>query len=254
MQKTKKLYERFQQAIITGAPGMAVPDIRPHPRLDAKAQAAIYSNGYMVRLRQALEDDYPALGALLGEEAFKALAAQYIRSHPSVYYSLDDYTGGFVDHVILYGPHEFAGELARLEQAIADVFTGPETPPLSPSALAGLTPEAFGAMTLQLRGALRLMAFTYPASDWLDAQRGVVTPPVPEARSNWLCVLRHDHEVRRISLEKPAFTLLSAIRQGATVAEALEVVASQCPDQLEIVAKELQPWFSGWVAGGVFAA
>lgn len=253
MKKTQSLYEQFQHAIITGESKDIEPRIRPHPRLSAAQQAAVYSDGYRIRLQQTIEGDYPALLAHLGAKEFGVLAQGYIALHPSVYYNLDHYSMGFAAHVAAHAPGAFAAELARLEEAIAEVFNAPETPALPPATFAQMTPEAFGASVLKLRGALRLLAFGHPVNAWLDAQRAGSLQSAPQPERTWLCVLRHNNEVKRIPLEEPAFLLLSAIGEGRTVEAALDAVAGACPDQLAHVAGQLQPWFSGWVAGGVFA-
>lgn len=255
MRKTQALYQQFQESILNGQAGAIAPQIKPHPRMSAQEQAMLYSHGYLMRMRQALEADYPALLAYLGEASFNKLAQGYIRSYPSVFYNLDHYTKAFAPYLASHAPDRFSKELAALEQAIAEVFIAEESAPLPPATFAALTPEAFGKVVPRLRTALRLLALEYPVGGWLDEQRrSESVPPLPEPERMYLCVYRHHHEVQRLQLEEPAFRLLEAIGQGRAVGEALEAVAQVCPQHMEKLAGQLQGWFSQWIEGGVFAA
>ncbi len=51
--------------------------------LPAAERVAIYAGMWLARLVDALRADFPALGAVLGDEAFERLAGAYLRDHPS---------------------------------------------------------------------------------------------------------------------------------------------------------------------------
>ncbi len=63
----------------------AIVDAPPLPAAD---RLAIYRNAYQVRLIEALDDTYPMLHALLGDEVFVALGEAFVAAHPSVHRSI----------------------------------------------------------------------------------------------------------------------------------------------------------------------
>jgi len=70
----------FHAAILDNAPGACAAAIRPHPRLSAAQQMAIYTQGYRLRLSEVIGNEYPATRHLLGDDAFSALAAAFIEA------------------------------------------------------------------------------------------------------------------------------------------------------------------------------
>jgi len=54
------------------------------PPLSVADRLGIYRNAYRVRLIEALDDTYPVLHALLGDEVFIALSWEFVADHPSV--------------------------------------------------------------------------------------------------------------------------------------------------------------------------
>ncbi|MBV8938401.1 MAG: putative DNA-binding domain-containing protein [Alphaproteobacteria bacterium] len=246
------LLETFHDGILADDAAATLPHLRVNPRLPREAQLRVYSEGYRVRLIQAVRTDYPAFAEILGEASFQALALDYIAAHPPAHFNLDRYPHGFAAYAQTRVP-PFAAELARLEGAIAEAFMAEAGAPLPPAALAGLSPEAFGALRLPLRGGVRLLAFAYPVHAWLEAQReGKSAAANMEEKPNWLCVHRHRNEIRRTPLAAPAFALLMQLGQGLSVAEALDEVLAQQPDAAADIAAGLQSWFAEWMALGVF--
>ena len=58
------------------------------PPLPAARVLAIYRHAYRVRLIEALDETYPVLHGLLGDEAFATLGEAFVAAHPSVHRSI----------------------------------------------------------------------------------------------------------------------------------------------------------------------
>ena len=254
MSDVASLYAQFQQAVMDADASAIAPCFTPHPRLSAQQQLAIYADGYRIRLTEAIVTDYPALTAYIGDAAMQQAALAYALSHPSTSYNLDRYSHPFADWFAGQVGDEFAAEIARLEQAIAEIFMAPESAPLTAQDFARANPDDFAKACLPLRRAGRLLAFTYPAESWLSQQRlGQGTPPRPEAVPQWVYVYRHNNEVRRIVLEEAAYSLLTELASGKCVGDALDAVTTDNPQHESALAAHLQAWFAHWLAEGFFA-
>jgi len=242
-----KLLDEFHTAILTGDAKPAAKSVKKNPRLAPDQQVAIYIDGYRLRLTQAIRSDYPALLALLGDEAFDRLALAYIEANPPEGYNLDRYPHPFAAFVCAHANDAFASDLAALEGAIAEVFMMAESEPLDPSALGGLSPEAFGSLTLKPRHASRVLALDYPVDDWLSAQRAGNVPARPEKNPAFLYVYRHQNNVQRVPLSEAAYMVLERLFRELPVSEALDI-----PEHENTIAANLQAWFAEWMAKGFF--
>lgn len=249
-----ELLATFHVAMLANDAAAIASAIKPHPRLSAAQQFAIYADGYRLRLIAAIGSDYPLTRTLLGAEPFDALAGRYAESVPPTSYSLDVYPHAFGGWLADTIDDRFAGELARLEAAVAVVFMLPDSAPLAPEALTSLSPDAFGASVLRMRTALQLMACDYPVNDWMSAARAGKNPPRPEPGKTHLLLVRHHNEVQRLALTAPSYAVLQYLARGMTVGDALEAAIAENPEWMEEVATHLQPWFASWVSNGVFAA
>ncbi len=175
-----KLYSDFHKAILENDAAKITPAFKAHSRLTGIQQFAIYSEGYRIRLKQAIRSDYPILLKLLGDSAFDALAGAYIEQIPPTSYNLDFYPHKFAVFVGERLNEVFASELATLEATIAEVFMLPDSEPFSLDKFSKIVPENFGNMVFNLRAACRLLQFSYPVSEWLsDARVQEILPEIP---------------------------------------------------------------------------
>lgn len=217
----------------------------------------VYQSAYLQRLVDCLSNSFPALVALLGPEAFSALAAEYVLACPPNAPNLAALGAGFADHLDATRPEgerfAFTAELARYERAIDEVFDGPGAEgldPLDAAALQGLSPEDWSLCRLTPTPALRLLRFAFPVDDYWDAVRdlapGALAPSPPERTPQWIALTRRDYVVRRLVCDPGAWSLLERLCQGATVGEGLEGLEGG----VDPVA--LQRWFARWMAEGLF--
>ena len=245
------LLRDFHAAILDNTPETFAA-IRPHPRLSAAQQMAIYTDGYRLRLSEVINNEYPTTRHWLGDDAYDALVAAYVETTPPSHYSLDTYPQGFASYVRAHSGDIGANNIATLEAAIAHVFHAPESTALDASTLQNITPDAFAAMRLTPRTASALLAFSYPVEEYLTRFRNGESPKRPEAAASYLFVVRHPREVKRHTLGEAEYRVLLALSEGAPVGNALEQVANAHPELLADIASNVQPWFSRWTANGFF--
>ncbi len=249
-----KIYSDFHNAILKNDDTQIKPAVKPHPRLDASQQFAIYSDGYRIRLLHAIRSDYPILLKLLGDEIFDSLAYAYIEQNPPNNYNLDFYPHKFAEFVSINSDNAFAVDLAILEATIAEVFMLPDSEPLSPENLSEISADDFGEMNLKLRIACRLLRFNYQVSDWLTVARAENNlPQITLPTSSWLLVLRHNNEVQRHNLSEQEFSLLQNLVSGKNVSDALDATLDEHESHAVAIVNNLQAYFANWVANGVFS-
>jgi hypothetical protein len=186
---------------------------------DARASAAerldVYAGMYFFRIRDVLREYFPKLAALLGEDDFEELAADYLAAHPSTHPSLR-YVGralpGFVVGHAAARERPWLAELAALEWARLDVFDRADVPPLAREALAALPPEAFADLALRAVPACELV----PARHAIEETWRSLEPPPAAPAAHALLVWRRDVTVHHRPLEPDEADTLALVRAGTT--------------------------------------
>jgi len=243
---------------------IAAAYIRPNSDLTSFERLEIYNRQYWFRVIGAVSEDYPALQALLGDERFDALVLAYLKQRPSASWTLRDLSADlpqFLERNAEFASqqHRLAIDIARLEWAYVEAFDGAESEPLTADKLTQLGPDT----SLALQPHLRLLAVDYPVDEFVLAvkkpeekavtsgaaqlRQTSVTSTLPEMapERRYLAVHRYDDVVYYRTLEEGEFRLVNALRQGKTIAEAVEILADEhvaTVQQIFALAAELG-WF-----------
>ena len=135
--------QRELQRDLLGEPSTIGSAIVDAPPLSVDARLGIYRHAYRARLTEALDDIYPILHKILGDETYASMAELFIEAHPSVHRSIRWYGGELAD--FLAGQPPFAeqpvfAEIARFEWTLSEVFDAPDAVPFDRAALTGLDP------------------------------------------------------------------------------------------------------------------
>jgi hypothetical protein len=210
---------------------------------------SIYGGGYVARLAEAIENDFPATRRILGPSAFESLVARYVRRFPPCAFdigSAGDRLADFLAADPLAADLRFLPDLASLEWRLAEAFVAEDAQPLAWSALGSLDPEIVADTTFHLLPGSALIETRWPLLALRSAQSladGEVSIPMDE-RLRILLVHRVGLEVRsrEVGAEDAAFLELAA---GGLC---LGVAAGDSEERaLDLVAR-----FRFWVAEGLF--
>lgn len=231
--------------------------VLPTKALTAEERVEIYSTMYRLRMLEALETDYPALHAHLGCTGFEKLMLAYLRKFPSRHYSLN-FLGArvpeFLDGPLKLKERAFLADVARVEHAITATFDEPEAERLDTKALAGIAPEAWEKARLALVPALRLLALDHAANAAVTDLRHGRAAQSTKRKPSWVVVYRKDWVVWRMDLERAAFDILCALRDGKPLAKAIEAGAASFDGSAEELQSKIQGWFAEWTSEGFFRA
>jgi Putative DNA-binding domain len=245
--------------------------IKPNPRLTSFDRLEIYNRQYWFRVIGAVSEDYPALNAVLGEKKFDALVLAYLKQNPSTSFTLRNLGAKLPEwlaaHPELAAPrHNLAVDVARLEWAYVESYDLASRTPLGLEDFAGLGPDS----TLRLQPHVQLLNLQYPVDEIVLAVRKA-TPemdivsnavserkhaariPLPKVRKGnvHLAVHRFDNLVYYRRIDREAFLLLAALREGNSIANALARAFSNTRLTAEKQAAKTQEYFAhaaelGW--------
>lgn len=248
--------------------------IAPNSRLTAFERLEIYNRQYWFRVLSALAEDFAALNAVIGSRAFDRLSVDYLSAHPSRSFTLRN-LGSHLPEWLVANPgyagrrHRLAVDVARIEWAFVQAFDSAEREPLTIDQIATLDANS----RLALQPHVQLIALGYPADDLVlnlhqrekrqASEAGVrhegsaehpMKIPRLRRRSTWVAAHRVEMSVYYRRLQREEFFTLTAMAQGAPLAEAITsgFADSRIPETRR--AKCIQQWFATWAELGWICA
>lgn len=250
---------------------IAASYIKPNPLLTSFDRLEIYNRQYWFRVIGAVSEDFPALNAVLGAKKFDALVLAYLKQNPSTSFTLRDLGAKLPDWLAAHpefavARHKLAVDVARLEWAYVEAYDLASLTPLGIEDFAHLGPDS----KLRLQPHLQLLNLQYPVDEIVLAVRKVtpeldiVSNAVSERRQSsrvklpkvqkasvCLAVHRFDNLVYYRRIDREAFLLLAALRDGHSIASALERAFATARLSPEEQAAKTQEYFAhaaelGW--------
>ena len=225
-------------------------------RASAQRRLGVYAHAYRARLREVLAKDYPGLRALAGEDAFDAIARDYIAATPSHHPNARWYgarLAAFLREDPRWKGHPQFAEMAALDWAFGLAFDAADTRSVAFDELAAVAPQDWPALRFTLHPALQRLSFGHNVAAIRRAlDRGEALPALerfeaPQPHAVW----RSELIVRHRRLSDDEAMLLGRAADGASFADLCEALtAAQPPESVALhAATLLRTWVSdGWIA------
>lgn len=249
MNTLRTLQGEFQCFLLTGE-GKFAERIAGDAKIDPLRRLGIYHNAYRSRLIEALESDYLALKALLGEEAYRAMANAFVDATPSVYRNLRWYGDSlpeFLRKTPPYSNSPLLHELAMFEWSISLAFDAANGPVLSFDDLAGVDPSDWATLTFGFHPSLQRLELNSNAPAFRKATDAEESLPAPEHQPEsvpWV-LWRKEFTVKFRCLSRLEALIMDGARGGRNFQELCECLGEwKNPDQ---AAGQMAGMLRAWV-------
>lgn len=196
---------------------------------------AIYGDAYHMRLTEFLQDDYPGLFALVGENLFEEICLEYINQFPSRCYSAR-YFGqkleGFLAEFKPYSERPELAEMARFEWALADTIYAADSNYLSLDDLMKIDQQDWPQMRFKAHPSLVVFELkTDVIPIWEAREEGSQVDEVKknEAPLNWIVWRKPDFISYYRSLSEEQGMLLGDLIDGKNFAEICDNLCEHIP-------------------------
>jgi hypothetical protein len=256
VQQLRQLQRDLQHHLL-GEPSAIADGIVDAPPLPASARLDIYRNAYRVRLIEALDDTYPILHALLGDEVFSALGEEFVAAQPSVHRSIRWYgreLPDFLGRCPPYAEQPILAEIALLEWTLAEVFDAPDAEPQSRAAFSAVDASAWSELRFEFHPSLRRLHLQWNTAAVWQAMSREETPPDPlraEHAVPWLLWRQNLQNYFHSMAADEAVALDSALR-GDSFGEICEALAEWLTeDEIPLRAASL---LGTWADSGIIVA
>jgi hypothetical protein len=274
--KLAELQSLFQSAVLTGdAEDGALLDVVAPPReADRPTMMGVYVNAYRLRLAEFLDEDFPALRVLLGDDDFEALVEAYIDENPSRLRNARWYTTRlpeFMRESENWSANALAIGLALFERALTDAYDAADAPALSIETLAEFSPQDWPRLGFTFHPSLRLIevaagvldAYAAATADEQDEERAdeedegaLEDRPLDASESETIAIWRADLDPAYRQLDPDEHLALFEAMAGQSFGDICQLVAFQNEGQsaTERLAQFLVTWFSEGLVIGVAEA
>ena len=249
--------------------------VKPNDRLSSVERLEIYSRSYWFRILSSLNEDFVGLRAVVGDRKFDALAEAYLAEKPSRSFTLRNLGSRLEswlrEHPEYTRPHEqLALDMVRLEWADIECFDAPQEPTLQLSEIQHLGEDP----ALCLQPHVQLLDLNFPVDNLLlhireedEDESDEASNTFSERRSRsrlksvrrskskptFVVVHRTDYVVHFQRVAREAFRLLTAVRQGKTLSEAVDCAFSPSTLPEPKITELVQGWFADWAQWGWFS-
>ncbi len=194
----------------------------------------VYRNNVAVGLANALAGMFPATQRIVGEEFFRAMARQYVRSNPPRSRLLAEYGRDLAAFISGFEPLAelpWLADVARIERAWLDVYHAADAKPLGMADLTAIPADALVFTAFEPHPAARLVRSRYAAVSIFTANRtegdvgGINIDRAEDALVTRPCL-----QVSVRILPHGGAVFLQSLFDGATLGEAAENALAECPD------------------------
>jgi len=224
----------FEASIDAFSAALSDSDLPPPPQTRGRSGApdakrfAVYRNNVAVGLIASLENRFPVVRRLVGDDFFKGLARAYIAQEKPRDAVLIRYGAGFARFVAGFEPAReltYLPDVAELENAWVDSYHAAEANALTLADLASLAPESLGDLAFDFHPSVRLVRCATPAASIWAAHQSSDEPKAPEHwRGEDVLIARPLADVSVRVLPPDGFDFARALQKGETIGAAAATV------------------------------
>jgi len=208
--------------------------IKPSHKRSAYDCLASYRGSVRGGLLQALQDIYPVMHKLLGEQAFEGLSRQYINKNPSKSSNITEYSSrlsevniSFADFIESFTPlnnYPYMADVARLEWLWHEVFNEADNTALNLDQLGLMSPEQHLELKFKRPHASRLLWSPWPAHRIWEANQDNSQNEALELINGdyYFLIWRQGYGMRIDSLSKSEWDFLQQLELSASFSQAIE--------------------------------
>lgn len=237
-----------------GRKGDLVNTIQAPARGTRSERIDIYADGYFLRLRDALAEDFEATRKALGADPFNRVARDYVKEFPSNSPLLGDLCERFADYLechALTQRRPLIVALARLEWQAVLSFYAPESS-VRLESVPNVAPELWEEARFTLHPSVILHRSPWPVLDlWLERQGDGAYARLPQTADQENLLLHKNERWVRISrVSDIEFRVLNFMQSGLALGEILHTLETQGYSS-DVAALNWQGAFERWTREGV---
>lgn len=253
MNRLTDIQTKFKNAVFTSEGNLFIDEIEEGGKISPAQRLYIYSHAYKARLSEVLQEDYPVMHTMVGDEVFASICNEYIDMFPSVNPSLR-YFGIHMEEFLknhkAYSKNQVLSELARFEWLFNDVFDAKDGTTVKFEDVAAIPPEAWTTLRMHFHPSFKMNEYNWnvPAI-WSSVKEDEDNPVLPELYPEPSCCIqwRSDLVCYFRSLDEDEAKAMKIAAEYKTFPDICEALYEYHDNQAPFRAVEL---FKSWIGEG----
>ncbi|MBV2092620.1 MAG: DNA-binding domain-containing protein [Candidatus Thiodiazotropha sp. (ex Ctena orbiculata)] len=259
MMHLSELQSRFQSFILCPENGEEISWVGGTEQVPSRFRLSVYANAYVLRLKEVLETDYPAVNRAIGDDRFGLLAERYIRQHPSRFFSLRDfgarfaaYLGEQIDIEASLRDLAWLPELAQFEWTLGLAFDSADATLLDEQDMASIPADAWPALQFEFCPSVHRIDLEWNIPVMWKSLTADPPETVEALRTpgSWL-VWRQNLVTRFRSLDEDERLIFDLLYRQGSFNDGCEILASQIGH--EGASMRAASLLKGWIGQGLIA-
>lgn len=200
--------------------GIVGPDGKTAPK-----RFGVYRNNVVVSLMEAVEQSFPAVKAIIGEDNFAVLSRAFVFHHPPKSAMMQNYGAEFANYLATFKPLAHApylAELANLEWQWIEVYHEQNADCLPPDALTKIDQDALMQASFQAHPATRLLSSSFDLPALFAVRDGAEADLQAVEKSSHILLTRPALQVHLQTLPEDQATFLTLLLAGEPLGAALQ--------------------------------
>ena len=255
MTQLAKLQNTFQDYVLKADESASNTWVSAEGKAAPETQLSIYSYAYHARLNEVLANDFPTILVAIGEDYFNLLASEYIKAHPSKYFSLRYFGAAFPNFIADLIQQEttwkempWLYELAVFEWSLGQAFDAADDNLFTEQDMSTVALEAWPTLKFKLHSSVQRLNFEWNIVEmWqaLTAETPIEVSAAKNASSPWL-VWRENLSTHFRSMEKDEQIAFDTLGQDGDFTDICESLANTInEDEVPLhAASLLKSWIS----------
>ncbi len=250
------LQHTFQGCVLSPDDVNSTAWISASGRAAPETQLSIYSYAYAARLKEVLANDYPAMLVALGDEQFYQLADNYIKFHPSHYFSLRDFGCDIPDFVLTQGGKNkhWLYELSLFEWTLGEAFDAADDNLFTEQDMSAISPELWSELKFNFHSSVHRLDFEWNTVEmWQALTRDdpIEVNAKHESTGVWL-IWREQLITRFRSMQTDEQFTLDILREGGDFNDICEKLAETM--KVEDVPMHAASLLKSWITQGLISS
>jgi hypothetical protein len=186
---------------------------------------SIYQHNMIACLTRTLQETYPLITKLVGQDFFPMAAKEYIQQYPSRSSNLHDYGAYFSDFLATYPPvHDliYLTEVAQFEWACHRLYFAPDHRALDVTTLGNFSESLYENLHFALHPASKLIKFHFPIIRIIELCKGDIDGDLDISQGGVnLLLIRRELDISLVELTLAEFTFLDMLNDNKSLLESL---------------------------------
>jgi len=225
--------------------------VRPSVTMSSGQKIGIYARGYIARLMECMEAEYPAVRYLLGEDLFNTFVKTYLINQPSRSPDLYDLGKDFAAFLKASQPKsatdtsmfDLPVELAILERALAEAsrikgLEGFQYTDTMDSQMHFL----FGTTSFKTSPCLVLLDLQFRLADFIKAVQHDQEAETPTKQQSYMAISRKNYAVNMHELEAWQWHFLQSLQNTSDYIQAIGTVSEISATPQDTIMADLMLW------------